>query len=94
MPDKAQLGTRYSCFKCSCKFYDLNKPEPVCPRCGADQRDDPTPDPRVAMLSRYKTSRTPAAKVVAEPEDDFSDDDEEDDDDNSDDDEIEEDLDD
>ena len=57
MQDKAQLGKRYTCFKCSCRFYDLNKPEPVCPRCGADQREDPSPDPRVAVMARYKASK-------------------------------------
>ncbi len=37
MPAK-DLGTKYTCFKCGAKFYDLNKPEPACPKCGADQR--------------------------------------------------------
>ena len=27
-PDKEKLGTRYSCFECGTKFYDLTKPEP------------------------------------------------------------------
>jgi len=29
------------CFRCNAKFYDLEKPDPICPRCGADQRDRP-----------------------------------------------------
>jgi uncharacterized protein (TIGR02300 family) len=37
MPAK-DLGTKYLCFKCGAKFYDLRKPEPICPKCGADQR--------------------------------------------------------
>ena len=57
MQDKAALGTRYTCYQCEKKFYDLNRPEPICPGCGADQRDDPTPDPRVAVMARYKGSR-------------------------------------
>ncbi len=32
-----ELGTRYKCFKCESKFYDLNRPEPICPSCGEDQ---------------------------------------------------------
>jgi hypothetical protein len=52
MQDKAVLGKRYTCFKCSTKFYDLNKAEPFCPKCGADQREDPTPDPKVALLQK------------------------------------------
>ncbi|HVN37671.1 MAG TPA: FYDLN acid domain-containing protein, partial [Myxococcota bacterium] len=35
------LGTKYSCFKCGSKFYDLNRPKALCPKCGADQRDAP-----------------------------------------------------
>jgi hypothetical protein len=52
MQDKAVLGKRYTCFKCSTKFYDLNRTEPLCPKCGADQREDPTPDPKVALLQK------------------------------------------
>jgi hypothetical protein len=29
------------CYKCAAKFYDLNRPEPLCPKCGADQREAP-----------------------------------------------------
>ena len=36
MPD---LGRKYTCYSCHTKFYDLGKPTPVCPKCGADQRD-------------------------------------------------------
>jgi len=33
----ADLGKRYKCYKCGTKFYDMNKPQPVCPSCGEDQ---------------------------------------------------------
>lgn len=33
----AELGVRYKCYKCDVKFYDLNKPRPICPACGEDQ---------------------------------------------------------
>jgi uncharacterized protein (TIGR02300 family) len=36
------LGTKYVCFKCGTKFYDLKKPVPACPKCGADQREAPS----------------------------------------------------
>lgn len=40
----ADLGKKYTCYSCHTKFYDLNKPVPTCPKCGADQRDaDETP---------------------------------------------------
>lgn len=32
-------GRKFVCFKCGCKFYDLNKTTAVCPKCGADQAD-------------------------------------------------------
>ncbi len=39
------LGTKYVCFKCGTRFYDLKKPEPLCPKCGADQRQSPAVKP-------------------------------------------------
>lgn len=35
----AVLGKRYKCYKCGIKFYDLGKPQPLCPSCGANQLD-------------------------------------------------------
>ncbi|MFZ2491007.1 MAG: FYDLN acid domain-containing protein [Thermoanaerobaculia bacterium] len=34
-----ELGKKYNCYSCHTKFYDLGKPVPLCPKCGADQRD-------------------------------------------------------
>ena len=65
MQDKSNLGTRYTCFECGKKFYDLNKPQPACPGCGTNQLEDPTPDPRVAVMAKYKGSRMTAKE--AEP---------------------------
>ncbi len=39
---KVQLGQRWVCYECGARFYDLKRPEPVCPRCKADQRESPT----------------------------------------------------
>lgn len=33
------LGRKFTCYSCHTKFYDLGKPVPTCPKCGADQRD-------------------------------------------------------
>lgn len=33
-----KLGTKHDCFSCGTKFYDFGKPHPICPRCGADQK--------------------------------------------------------
>lgn len=35
------LGKKYTCYACGIKFYDLNRPEPICPKCHADQRNAP-----------------------------------------------------
>lgn len=51
MLDKARLGTRYTCFQCGTKFYDLNRPTPSCPECSADQREAPVQDIK-ALLSK------------------------------------------
>ncbi|HEX4438606.1 MAG TPA: FYDLN acid domain-containing protein [Thermoanaerobaculia bacterium] len=48
MPD---LGKKFDCFNCHTKFYNLGKPEAICPKCGANQKnaksdDAPAPAPR------------------------------------------------
>jgi uncharacterized protein (TIGR02300 family) len=76
MQDKAALGTRYSCYECEKKFYDLNRPEPICPGCGANQHEDPTPDPRVAVMARYKGTRLTTDQTMPSKEQFKVDDDE------------------
>lgn len=77
MQNKAALGKRYTCFSCGAKFYDLNKPEATCPKCGTDQAADPSPDPRVAVMARYKAGARPTAikKKIDAYKDDLDDDD-------------------
>ena len=36
MVDKEKFGERHTCPACGCKFYDMRRDPPVCPRCGAD----------------------------------------------------------
>ncbi len=33
MVDLSRFGTKHECV-CGAKYYDLNKPKPVCPKCG------------------------------------------------------------
>jgi uncharacterized protein (TIGR02300 family) len=63
MPVK-DLGTKYTCFKCGTKFYDMKKPEPLCPKCGADQRQAVGTKPAPAE----KRVRAPARPVEPEVE--------------------------
>ena len=52
MLDKSKLGGRYVCFQCGTKFYDLNRPEPTCPECSADQRQAPTRDMKALLAGK------------------------------------------
>lgn len=61
--DKAALGTRYTCFQCGTKFYDLNRPEPTCPDCGADQREAPVRDIK-SLLQGGSRSPSPSDTTV------------------------------
>jgi len=58
---KAKLGERWVCFSCSVKFYDLKKPEPLCPKCGANQKESPLfkQKPKRARKSAKKAARPP-----------------------------------
>lgn len=68
------LGTKYVCFKCGTKFYDLKKPVPACPKCGADQREAPVAKPQTARQQRAaakeaEEAEVPAVEAEAEAED-------------------------
>ncbi len=58
-----ELGKKYTCYSCHTKFYDLGKPIPLCPKCGADQRD--AEEAPVVSTPRSR-SRAPVV-VVEEP---------------------------
>ncbi len=58
MPAK-DLGTKHTCFKCGTKFYDMKKPEPICPKCGADQRQSPASKPSPAAERRRAPPKPP-----------------------------------
>ncbi|MGI5862981.1 MAG: TIGR02300 family protein [Myxococcales bacterium] len=81
------LGTKYTCFKCGTRFYDLKRPEPICPKCGADQREAATLKP-AEKTERRRAGRAPIDEVEIEqelieeeevlPEEDFGEEPEED----------------
>ena len=76
------LGTKHTCFKCGTKFYDMKKPTPICPKCGADQRDSPALKPAPSERRARAAARPvePVAEVeVDELEEDVEADDEADD---------------
>jgi uncharacterized protein (TIGR02300 family) len=68
MPAK-DLGAKHTCYKCQTKFYDLKKAEPICPKCGADQRQSPANKPTSASEKRSRPKPAPApAAAAVDPE--------------------------
>ena len=63
MPD---LGKKYTCYSCHTKFYDLGKPVPLCPKCGADQRD--AEEAPVVTTSRSRSRAVVVEEPIEEPE--------------------------
>lgn len=49
MVDKARFGERHTCHACGCKFYDMLRNPPICPRCGVDVSHPSTPAEEAAL---------------------------------------------
>jgi uncharacterized protein (TIGR02300 family) len=69
MPE-LKLGNKYECFNCATKFYDLGKNEPLCPKCGANQKDaSQAESPTVSQAARRRRKAEVArAPIDAEEE--------------------------
>lgn len=65
---RKEWGNRFICYSCGCKYYDLNRPEPLCPRCGADPREVV-----VGARPAPRQSRASASSDVEEGESDITD---------------------
>ena len=63
------LGTKYICYKCGTKFYDLKKPVPTCPKCGADQREAPVAKPTSARAAKAVQAKEPEEVEIPATED-------------------------
>ena len=64
---RAALGSKHTCFSCEVKFYDMNRPVPICPRCQADQREaprEPSPQRAATKPKARAKKRPPPARVV------------------------------
>ena len=75
-----ELGKKYECAECGAKFYDLGKPEPICPKCGTNQRGLVEPPKTAAPAPRPRPAAVVAPPVDVPDEelvDDIVDDDEE-----------------
>ena len=79
---KKKLGKKHVCYQCECKFYDLARPKPICPKCGADQNEAPkrekAPLPKAgataAAPTRSRGRRRRNEEDTVEPAAPFSDD--------------------
>lgn len=64
MPE-LKLGAKFECFSCGTKFYDLGKSEPICPKCGANQKDASHADlPSVSQAARKRRKAAELAKPI------------------------------
>ena len=62
-----ELGKKFTCYSCHTKFYDLGKPVPLCPKCGADQRDADDAPAYVAPRGRARVVEEPAEEEEFTP---------------------------
>ena len=67
----ANFGKKFTCFGCVTKFYDFGKPEAICPKCGANQKDAPSKakvvkKEKVIHLIEDDFAPEPEVEVVAE----------------------------
>lgn len=65
---KAEWGTKHTCSSCSAKFYDMQRAELICPKCGQKNQ------PQVVFKQRRATEAVKEAKpapkaAAAAPED-------------------------
>ncbi len=62
---KERLGKKWTCYSCEIKFYDMNRPEPTCPKCQADQRESPVFEKKKPARARAKKKTARKKKVTA-----------------------------
>jgi uncharacterized protein (TIGR02300 family) len=58
---KPGLGAKWACFSCGAKFYDLNRPDPICPKCNTDQREQPA---KTSAAASPPPAKRPAAAPI------------------------------
>ena len=75
---KNPLGKKFSCYNCGTKFYDLNKADKICPKCGSDQLAKPALKSKQAALrsGEYDVEEEETPAAVNEDDDTFVDEEE------------------
>ena len=67
----AELGTKHECYSCGAKFYDFGRPAPICPKCGANQKDVKRPDAAAESAQAKRKRRDDVPKPIVEADDDL-----------------------
>lgn len=67
---KSEWGTRYTCIKCEASFYDLNKPEAICPKCNTNQTRKTTKAATPSPRARARAVMPEEPEVVEDRGDD------------------------
>ena len=68
------LGNKFECFSCGTRFYDLGKPEAICPKCGANQKDSDRGDSAgTTQAARKKRKVEPPKPIEIEEEEPIED---------------------
>jgi uncharacterized protein (TIGR02300 family) len=68
MPE-LKLGTKFECYNCGTKFYDLGKSAAVCPKCGADQKDAVTSESQAVSQAARRRRKADIPKAIDVDED-------------------------
>lgn len=63
-----ELGKKHECPSCSAKFYDLGKPEPICPKCGLNMKTVETEELYAVSAAARRRRRAEMALEGDEPE--------------------------
>jgi uncharacterized protein (TIGR02300 family) len=63
MPE-LKLGNKFECFNCGTRFYDLGRPEAICPKCGADQKNAQQAESPAASQATRRRRKAEVAKPI------------------------------
>ncbi len=63
---KPEWGMRHVCHNCGGSFYDMNKPQALCPKCGAKQAKEKAKRKTASVATRSKPRKVTPLEPEAE----------------------------